>query len=196
METPVNVLCLHGCNQTEEVFRGLLRHFIKLGEKQYNLKFHFIEAKYDCLQGGKTWYNRQLDVAEIGSIPYEYDLVNDTLDDIGKIIKEKNINVLLGFSQGGNVVDTFLGYRDLNNYPNIKCAVILSGYSLVANPKFLRYNPNIPILGVVSDIDTIVLPKFNPTHYQETSLLKHEKGHKIPTRKPQIREILTFMQKT
>lgn len=30
--TTVNVLCLHGCNQTEESFRGYIRKYIKLGE--------------------------------------------------------------------------------------------------------------------------------------------------------------------
>ncbi len=71
MSKPVNVLCLHGCNQTETMFRQLMKNFIKLGEKQYNLKFHFTEAKYDHPQGGKTWYNRPLDVAQIGKIEFD-----------------------------------------------------------------------------------------------------------------------------
>jgi len=193
MTQPVNVLCLHGCNQTEEMFRGLLKQFIKLGEKQYNLKFHFTEAKYDHPIGGKTWYNRPLEVEKIGYIEYEEELVKDCIDDLGKIIKEKNIHVLFGFSQGANVVDTFLGYQNLEDYPTLKCSVILSGYSLV-DPN--RKPIDISVLGVISENDDIVLAKFNPTCYKQTSVLKHDKGHKLPTKNPQLREICTFMRDT
>lgn len=184
----VNVLCLHGCNQTQEMFEGLLKNFIKFGEKQYNLKFHFTEAKYDHPLGGKTWYNRPLNVAEIGSIPYDAALVSDTLDDIKQIIQKENIHVLLGFSQGANVVDTYLAYRDS---ANIKCAVLLSGYSLVdAN----RQPVDVPVLTVISESDDIVPAKFNPTGYKENQVINHDKGHKLPTQNPQIRQICTFMR--
>jgi predicted esterase len=187
--TPINVLCLHGCNQTQEMFEGLLKHYIRLGEKQYNLKFHFTEAKYDHPLGGKTWYKTPLNVSEIGSIAYNKDLVDSTLDDINEIITSKNIQVLLGFSQGANVVDTFLAYR--NN--NIISAVLLSGYSLVDDG---RKQVLTPVLNVVSDADTIVPSRLYPTGYIENRVLKHDKGHKLPTQAGQIREICTFMQES
>ena len=192
MNTPVNVLCLHGCNQTQAMFEGLLKNFMKLGEKQYNLKFHFTEAKYDHPVGGKTWYNKPLNVPEIGSIPYDHDLVIDTLTDISEIIKKENINVLLGFSQGANVVDTFLSHMNLEDHPTIKRAVLFSGYSLVDEN---RKDINVPALTIISEIDDIVPHKFNPTGYKEMQVLKHDKGHKLPTQNPQIRQICNFMQK-
>lgn len=193
-ENLVNVLCLHGCNQSEKMFRDLLKQFIKLGEKQYNLKFHFVEAKYDHPLGGKTWYNRPLDVAAIGSIPFDEDLVRDCLSDIATVIKEKNIHVLFGFSQGGNVVDTFLAYKySASEFPSIKCAVILSGYSLQDSN---RKDVDVPVLGVISSADDIVPAKYNPTGYTKGIVLEHDKGHKLPTKNPQIREILMFMKDT
>lgn len=189
MSKQVNVLCLHGCNQTAKMFEELLRNYIKLGEKQYDLKFHFTEAKYDHPDGGKTWYNKPLNVAEIGSIPYNDALVTDTLDDIAKIITDKDIHVLLGFSQGANVVDIFLSHRD---HSSIKCAVLMSGYSLVdANRKEI----DTPVLGVISSVDTIVPSKLNPTGYKENHVIEHDKGHKLPTQNPVIRQICVFMQK-
>lgn len=184
MPQPINVLCLHGCNQTETMFRQLFKNYIRLGEKQYNLKFYFIEAKYDHPDGGKTWYNKSLEVSKIGQIEYNYDLTNDCLDDIGDFIKEYNIDALLGFSQGANVVDTFLSHRD---HPTIKCAVIMSGYSLI-DPN--RNDIDIPLLGVISKEDTVVPFELNPTE----EVLIHDKGHKLPTRNPEIRQICTFLQ--
>ena len=185
---PVNVLCLHGCNQTEKMFRDLLKNYIKLGEKQYNLKFHFTEAVYDHPQGGKTWYCQPLDVKEIGSIKYDEELVSKTLDYIGELIVKLEIDVLLGFSQGANVVDTFLSHRD---HPNIKRCVLLSGYSLIDEN---RKPVDIPCLSVVSKEDTIVPMSLTPTDYNENIVLIHDKGHKLPTSNPQIRQICSFMQ--
>lgn len=194
MSKQINVLCLHGCNQTQEMFQRLLKNYIRLGEKQYDLKFHFIEAKYDHPNGGKTWYNKPLDVEKIGSIKYDEKLVSDALDDIEKFMSEKKetgiiFDSLLGFSQGGNVVDTFLSKRK----SSIMCAVIMSGYSLVDSDRVII---NIPMLSVVSDQDTIVPSKFNPVGYSKEYFLYHDKGHKLPTRNPQIRKICTFMQKS
>ena len=185
----VNVLCLHGCNQTEAMFRDLLKNYIRLGEKQYSLKFHFMEAKYDHPLGGKTWYKRPLDVAEIGKILYDEELVDDTLDDVQKMIDDNGIHVLLGFSQGANVVDTFLAYR---GHDNIKCAVIMSGYSLVDPNR--KADIDVPVIGVISEADEVVPYQLNPTNYTESHVIKHDKGHKLPTSNITIRQILTFMQ--
>lgn len=191
MNNPVNVLCLHGCNQTQAMFESILKNFMKLGEKQYNLKFHFTEAKYDHPLGGKTWYNKPLNVPDIGSIQYDPDLVTSTLDEIGEIVKEKNINVLFGFSQGANVVDTFLHYKDLKEYPSIKCALLFSGYGFVDTNRNLV---DIPVYEIISESDDIVPTKFNPTEYSKAQIMQHDKGHKLPTQNTQIRQLCMFMQ--
>ncbi len=185
---PINVLCLHGCCQTQEIFEKLMKTYIRLGEKQYNLKFHFTEAKYDHPDGGKTWYNRPLVVGDIGTITYSEDLVKDTLEDIYQLIETNNIDVLLGFSQGGNVVDTFMAYKE---HKNIKGVVIMSGYSLINEKEDIEYDT--PTLAVTSKADTVVPFDLTKKLYPNY-ILEHDKGHKVPTRNPQIRKICKFMQ--
>lgn len=180
----VNVLCLHGCNQSQQTFQQIMKNIVKLGEKQYNLKFFFTEAKFDHPAGGKTWYKKPLVIEDIGKIEYSEDLVKDTLNDVEQLIEENNIHALLGFSQGGNVVDTFITYR---NNPNIKCAVNMSGYAFVDSS---RKESVLPVLGVASKNDTIVPFDLTIAKY----MVEHDKGHKIPTRKPHMREILKFLQ--
>lgn len=182
----INVLCFHGCCQTQASFQKYLKTYVKLGEQQYGLKFHFTEAKYDHPDGGKTWYNKPLVVGDIGSIAYSEELVNDTLDDIDELVETLKIDVLLGFSQGGNVIDTYLSYGDNKR---IKRAVIMSGYSLIDEN---RKSYNVPILAVTSKEDTIV--PFDLTRKLSDNVLIHDKGHKLPTRKPQIRRICEFMK--
>lgn len=53
-----------------------------------------------------------------------------------------------------------------------------------------RKEIKIPLLGVSSESDTVVPIKLNPTEM----VLIHDKGHKLPTRNPQIRKILIFLQ--
>lgn len=166
-----------------------MKNIVKLGEKQYGLKFHFAEAKYDHPQGGKTWYNKPLDVSQIGRIPYDEALVSDALDDIAKIVETNQIHVLLGFSQGGNVVDTFLQYRP---HASIRCAVILSGYSLVDAAR--KTIDGVSLLNIVSEADTIVPHILAPQDYKSVQTIRHDKGHKIPTQNGFIREMCSFMR--
>lgn len=188
----MNILCLHGCNQTKDMFSSILKPLMEISttyakNKKLEVNWHFIEAKYDHPQGGKTWYNKPLDVDQIGSIPLDHDLVDGTLDDLTEVINKLNINVLVGFSQGGNVVDTYL----VNRPNNIKCAVIFSGYNLV-DPE--RKIIDTPVMNVCSQADIVVPCKFMP-NYSHMEIKEHDKGHKIPTSRPFLREILDFMTK-
>lgn len=187
MSETVNVLCLHGCCQTKDILEKIMKEYIRLGEKQYNLKYYFAEAKYNHPDGGKTWYSKPLIIENIGKVEYDKDLTDPTLDYIEELINELDIKVLFGFSQGGNVVDTFINYRD---NPNIKAVVILSGYSFYNSTSTNMVNHNIPVLGVASMSDTIVPFALTPGD----NILVHNKGHKVPTRKSFIRRILKFMQ--
>lgn len=194
MSKPViNILCLHGCNQTKEMFEGLTKQMREIAmtlskSKSHDIRFHYIEAQYDHSLGGKTWYNVELDVSKIGTIELDHEMVDPTLNMIENVIENLNIEVLLGFSQGGNVVDTYL----MNKQNKIKCAVIFSGYNLV-DPQ--RNNKcETPVLNVYSDQDTIVPAKFMP-QYKNMEVKSHDKGHKLPTSKPYVREIIEYIYK-
>jgi len=186
--SPVRVLCLHGCNQTEEMFRSLLKGLIKIAGKT-KLEFHFIEAQYSHSLGGKTWYSEELDVSQIPiGIPFST-MVQSCMAQVHKYVTEHQIDVLLGFSQGGNVVDTYLRRYDETR---IKRAVIFSGYELVRAET--ERSLQTPLLNVYSDADTVVPSKCCPKHYQTIYSLSHDKGHKLPTSNPVLRQICRFME--
>ncbi len=184
-----NVLCLHGCCQDAKIFKSLLKNYIKFGERDNNLKFHFIEAQYNHPDGGKTWYNRPLDVSKIGLIKYDEDLVKQAMEQISTYIRDNNISVLVGFSQGANVVDTYL-QTTTDNY--INKVVMFSGYSLVSDEK--KNKVDISVMNVYSREDTIVPYKFRSTNYSQITDTVHDKGHKLPTSNPVVKNICKFME--
>ena len=135
--------------------------------------------------GGKTWYNIEIDITQIGYIEYNEHIVKTTLDELDDYINNLNIDVLLGFSQGANVIDTYL----VNRKNSIKCAILFSGYSFVDS---CRQLPNTPVMNVISDSDIIVQSKYAP-FYTNMTIKKHDKGHKLPTSRPFIREIIEYI---
>lgn len=62
----INVLCLHGCGQTAEMFKSILKEFIKIGEKDCDMRFFFLEGEYPR-DNGKQWFDQdlKLDIREI-----------------------------------------------------------------------------------------------------------------------------------
>lgn len=211
----VHVLCLHGCCQDVSIFRSIMKDYIKIGSKQ-GLVFHFLEAMYKDPSKGKTWYSRPLEVEKIGSIPYEPELVATAMDQLAKAIKETGATVLLGFSQGGNVVDTFLHHYHHDG--PIERAVLCSTYPLVSwftekskkpdeskeskeaeeseepDPYDKREPLALPVLSIVSsEGDTITPPATQPTAYHPLTVIHHTKGHKMVTSKPVIRKICSFL---
>jgi len=182
MSNCINILALHGCHQTVPLFKNMIKYFVdKLVES--NMNIYFLEAKYDHPGQkkfpnwkNKTWYAKPLDIDEIGKIPYSPNLVNDVMDDIESAITKFNINILVGYSQGANVVDTYLGYR---NDDRIKCAILFSGYSLVDQMRGLA---DCPILVVHSENDKIVLFRYKPSKYNNIEIYFHNDEHNFPSK--------------
>lgn len=181
-----NVLCLHGCCQSKEIFINLLNNFTKIC-KNDKITFYFIQGKYEHPSRGYTWYNIPLELDDIGICDYDDDLVYECLNDIEIAIKTNNINVLLGFSQGGNVVDTFIQHRE---HSQIKRAIIMSSYSL--NEPTRKTIDDVEILNVISECDEIVKHDLFPKNYTKSLVIKHDKGHKIPG-SPTMRQIRNFI---
>lgn len=197
--SPVKALCLHGCNQDKIMFESITKDFTKiLG--QANIACDFIEGKYDHPNGKKTWYSVPIDVPQILNLQKDNILPDDistlkfdnyimtTLNELDEYVTKNNITVLIGFSQGANVIDSYLAYK--NN--KIKCAVLFSGYSLV-DPN--RKKVKCPVLNVVSEQDIVVPCVSAPYLFEQLSVIKHDKGHKLPSSKPTLREICLFISK-
>ncbi len=201
----MNILCLHGCCQNVEILKNLMRDYITIsakGDLKGDLKgvdlkgdhpkWFFMEGKYDHSRCGKTWFHPELSLDQIGQDVVEMDEINRVMNEMDIFIKENNINVLFGFSQGGNVVDCYLRLK--SDVESIKCAVIYAGYTF---PKLvlLKSPVKIPILYIYSENDEIVLPEKRPKDYENMTTLTHEKGHKIPTQKIVIKQVLDFVNK-
>ncbi len=181
-----HMLCLHGCNQTEEAFKSYMKQMVKIAS-QYNIQCHFVEAMYDHPLGGKTWFAKPLDLKDIGVQRFDdTDLKTEkTLDQIHEVVTKNNVSIILGFSQGGCVADTYIAYKN----PNIKKLVVLSGYSFVDENR--KNNDVAELLNVFSKSDEVVKSNLRPSHYSTISEISHDKGHKIPG-SAEIRKILDF----
>ncbi len=184
----INVLCLHGAAQNVQMFQNLLAEYIRIGEANYNLRFFFTQAKYPYPEGSHTtfdWYPVPLDVSTIGKQPYDSNLVAGTMFDIDNLVQLYDADVLLGLSQGGNVVDTYFEYvytPRKNQDPSLKTmrAVIMSGYSFV---DLARQNIDVLKMSTVSPYDVTVPMKYDPIGYKNNlwGQLGHGEGHTVPT---------------
>jgi predicted esterase len=181
------VLCLHGCNQDGPMFERLLKDYIKIGAK-LDVELIMSEANHVHPNGGKTWFSKPLDVSEIGTLALDVDMVTPTLQDLHVEIESTKADVLLGFSQGGNVVDTYLGMYQ--GRTRIKKAVIISGYEFVDKA---RKHLDTPLYSVFSPQDTVVPPRHQPVHYKSLACIEHDKGHKMPTSRPVIRRLMQWI---
>lgn len=184
---PTKVLCLHGCNQSEAMFQSLLKGWKKI-LAQHNLELHYIQGAREHHLGNYTWYEEDLDVDQIGVAEYHEELVKPCLERVHSYIHENGITALLGFSQGGNVIDTYLSQYE--GVTPIQRAVILSGYELV-DPG--RKALATPLLSYYSEADTIVPARFRPKNYENLIEVAHDNGHKLPKGNPAIRKLCNFL---
>lgn len=123
------------------------------------------------------------DLSQIGIIEFQPDLVADCLKQIDAAIQTHQISVLLGFSQGGNVVDTYLRTTTipLQHQDMIQKEVIFSGYSLVY-PMMIKVT--VPLLSIYSDEDEVIKSQYRSVNYETIQEITHTKGHRFPTQKP------------
>lgn len=136
-----------------------------------------------------TWYSQELDVADIpAGFDYDAKITQDCLETIHDYINQNGIDVLLCFSQGGNVVDTYL--HQYSDNP-IQRVLIFSGYEF-RYPE--RRTLNLPLVSVYSDVDDVVPSTCRPTNYSVIHEYAHDKGHKFPSGNPLLRKFCKFMQ--
>lgn len=147
---------------------------------------HLIEGQYEHPLRGKMWFRTELKLDEIGTDVIPPEDIHDTMHYLHSIVTTNNIHTLMGFSQGANVIDTYL--RLTNDDEFIQSAVILNGYT------FPRYSHMVPRVRhmqcILSDNDDIVKPSLLINNYPNAILHCHEKGHKINTSKPFVRKVI------
>jgi predicted esterase len=183
---------LHGCCQHAEMFTGLLREYIKKFTKHFSVEsveFVPIEAQYSHPEKGKMWFKTLLELGRINTDDIPEEDINETLDYIQSIIKEKNVNFLIGFSQGGNVVSTYLRLR--NNDKHIKGSILMSSYDF---PRYSRCNITIPILYIGSRQDEIVKFTLFPQSCDDITIMEHHKAHSVYQNKAFITKVIEWME--
>lgn len=184
-EDLAKVAFLHGCCQTKEMFASLAKPYIGMLDKKF-AKITHLEGQYDHSRSGKMWFRSEFDFALIGTDVAPSSEVDETLDHVEEQVRSSNINMLIGFSQGGNVVDSYLRLR--NGDGHIKSAVIFNGYSF---PRYHDLTPSVlTLVYVSSDADEIVKPDQLHNNYPESTCLTHDKGHKLQASKPFARSVI------
>lgn len=181
---------LHGCCQNADMIENLLKSYIKkIKNIAPDTEFHFIDAQYVHHEKGRMWYRTPLDLKRIGSDDIPTSDIEDTLDYIEAYIKIREINCLIGFSQGANVVSTYL--RTRNSDLHIERAAIISGYDF---PKYTnKHIHNIPLVFVYSKEDDIVNHELTPITLFPTTTLIHNKGHIICNRSSFVTNFITAL---
>ena len=200
---PVCVV-LHGCCQGTRDDKGRLdiqRYGKKLWKKiGRRCNVQFLEADYDYIntetgqQQGKHWYEKQLQVADIPSgIPFE-DGYMQTINRLHEIVVANSDQpvVLVGFSQGANVIDTYLAHHP--EPAPVMAAILFSGYGFVSSQ---RRSISIPTVYVGHPEDSIVpFPDDSSwlSSYDNLKVFTHDtrckNNHGIPTRAKLLDEII------
>lgn len=226
----INVLCLHGCCQTSEAFSSYLNSLIKMSKKsQYgNIEFHFLTGPFPHPDGGLSWTDPPLQVDQIWrdctsetssftaitrdspltavpSLLPVYCILETTFALIDAAIVEKEITVLLGFSQGSFAI---YEYMKVKKNPMITRIVTMSGYTFAHSVDeldipLLSGSEELPILNVVNPMDNVVpasLAKkggnvvYTLTHNNKGFTEPVKEAHVVPTRAADMRAILDFIK--
>jgi hypothetical protein len=90
-----NILCLHGCCQNNDIFNKLLKDHIKLSQDKIN--YYFYEGKYNHSRCGKTWFQPEIELDQIGQDIIAIEEIHLILQELHEYIISNSISVLLGF---------------------------------------------------------------------------------------------------
>lgn len=193
----MNIIFLHGCRQNSQIYMKIMDNYIKKimksGSKVYGLDGPFDyngelddDVDQQKMINQKMWFETRLRLENIGLNDIPHDQINFTLDYLQKEIELHDINVLIGFSQGANLIDTYLRLRNLDF--RIKRVIILNGYTF---PRYRGLIPNVELCIIVTSKNDEIVPMDKlHNNYSNSLFFEHEKGHKIKTNSPFIRDII------
>jgi predicted esterase len=186
------MLCLHGCRQTGDSLQTHCKDLIRFS-KQSRIKLIFYTAPYRHPERGNTWIDRPPELSDeyLPSIESKSEYIM-SLKSIIEIIKNENVTILLGFSEGACVIDALIRMFHAE-CESIERVVLLSGCSF---PGFesMSIPFHIAVLNVFSDEDIIVKSSDRPKFPSNITVfeLQHHKGHNIP-QAHEMRIIINFV---
>ena len=103
----MRVLYLHGCCQTAEMMQQLMKKYERIG-RQYNVQFFFLDGQYQHPERGRCWTPHLLWPKDVGTVMLDEDHARECVQTIHTEVLDKEIDALLGFSQGAAMVDVYL----------------------------------------------------------------------------------------
>ena len=172
----LNIYCFHGCGQTPNLFKSLLKSLEK-NNKQHN--WVYLKGFYPKDEGGWGWYKykdtnlRKCDEKmEIDNSDHDY---YSNMESIEKIIKYPQDTVLIGFSEGGQFA------LDLSQrFTNIRGVVAISPSYAIGIPKYVITFPVVLITSINDDrVMKKYLDKWKKHMKDNVTEINHFKGHKL-----------------
>lgn len=199
------VLVLHGCRQGKlddlsgsvDVYSYARTLHKKLRTKYgtlYALAPHtFYDEETGC-ERGRHWFEKQLKIEDIpGGIDFDEELMMPTLDMLHETISKFNVSVLVGFSQGANVIDTYLAHHPAPH--PITSVVLFSGYGFKCDD---RRTVDVPCLLVGCPEDNIVPWPTQFVSYENTKAITHIgrplKPHSLPKSAKVYTKVAAFIK--
>lgn len=195
---------LHGARQDVATFestcrtllRKLRQHWLSLHGPEAEVELHLLPAPYAHPERGGMWFATHLCLSQIGSNFVDDADVGDTMDIVQAWVRARDITMLVGFSQGGNVVATYLRLRNADRH--IDRAIIVSGYD------YPRYVHDFPIeverlVIVYSDQDDVVSGHYTSDLVHTVSdtthvcLVSHDHGHRMSIPASGITQIVALV---
>lgn len=180
----MNILLLHGNRQEKSLFQKLFKDYEKLLTKQ---QYHciYLEGFYRHSEIGSMWYEEQIELEDIGQDSISLKNIHTSINQLHQIILTHQIHYLIGFSQGANLIDTYLR---LHQEVSIQKVLLFNGYSF---PQFKSLIPQVDsLIFVTSDEDDIVSTDKLILNYSNYLQINHSYGHKIGLKTKEIKNII------
>ena len=174
-----NFYCFHGCGQTPEVFKQLLKNLEKNAITKHKLDcdFHYVKGNFKLKEKGYSWYKEP---NKRGGGGYRVDLKTreNKLSKTFSEIKTKTNVMLLGFSEGAMyALDLAMKYSVHKESPIIGVVAIAPPFSPDA---IAKYKCHLPGVLIVSDNDFNVSKKESEKWEKHfLNLIKHTNNNSL-----------------
>lgn len=174
-----SVLCLHGIGQRAAQFRIICKDLVKTCIRA---NFLFAEGTLDH-NDGKSWYPI---TGLLDKRIYSKDEMDGAFKLIDKMIIDNNCTAVIGFSQGGSLLDAYLNHHSTKY---VSKAIFISSFSY---PGYTTPIKSVKAMNVIGKRDLIVPEKYKPYNYENIKTIYHPGGHIFPGGKV-INEICDFL---
>jgi len=180
----LKVLCLHGFNQNQEIFKHKCAFLRDRFKNIFELTF--IDAPYKLPNdSGNAWwiYSKEapLDIKWENIIGHNVDHINldASLQFVKKIWNENKFDGILGFSQGATMA-SFICHNKDNLNINPKFVISISGFK----SNLLINEIDIPSIHIIGLSDEIILPTYShdlAKSFKNPLIFEHNGKHVIPS---------------